>query len=450
LAGAAYSDHVSPSWTLVLAGLVGLVVGALAVLAFRGGERERLAPVDEPEPDPELPPGVSAVLGVLRSAAVVLDAGDGVVKATPAAYAFGLVRGHDLAHPQVRELVAEARRLGLVREQQLELARGPLGRAKIFVYARVAPLGSDLVLVLVDDRTEARRVEEIRRDFVANVSHELKTPIGALRLLAEAVADAAEEPDAVRRFAARMEREAVRLTTLVQEIIDLSRLQVADALHQPEPVAVDDVVAEAIDRVSLAAQRKRIEVGVGGDHGAVVYGDHSLLVTAVRNLVDNAIAYSPDATRVAVTVRRSGGLVEISVSDQGFGIAPADIERIFERFYRVDPARSRATGGTGLGLSIVKHVAANHGGEVTVWSVEGEGSTFTLRLPDSAQRLRPPGTSSAPAELPEAIPVPSPMPSTVTSETAPGSQPAPDPVPITTPGPRLGGDPVNSQKESPA
>jgi two-component system, OmpR family, sensor histidine kinase SenX3 len=378
---------VSPSWTPVLAGLVGLLVGlaggALAVLAFRAPGRAE--PREAPEP--ELPPGVSAVLGVLRSAAVVLDAGDGVLKTTPAAYAFGLVRGHDLAHTELRELVAEARRLGLVREQELELARGPLGRAKIFVYARVAPLGRGLVLVLVDDRTEARRVEEIRRDFVANVSHELKTPIGALRLLAEAVADAADDPDAVKHFAARMEREAVRLTTLVQEIIDLSRLQVADALHQPEPVSVDDVVAEAVDRVSLAAQRKRIEVGVGGDHGAVVYGDHHLLVTAVRNLVDNALVYSPDATRVAVTVRRRGGLVEISVSDQGLGIAPADVGRIFERFYRVDPARSRGTGGTGLGLSIVKHVAANHGGEVTVWSVEGEGSTFTLRLPESAQRL---------------------------------------------------------------
>jgi two-component system sensor histidine kinase SenX3 len=373
-------------WAPVLAGFVGLVLGALAVLAFHARESERLASPAQPEPD--LPPGISGVLGVLRSAAVVLDVSDGVVKATPAAYAFGLIRGHGLAHPELREMVAEARRRGLVSEEELELPRGPLGRATTFVHARVAPLGSDLVLVLVDDRTESRRVEEVRRDFVANISHELKTPIGALRLLAEAVSDAADDPDAVRHFAARMEREAVRLTTLVQEIIDLSRLQVADALHAPEPVAVDDVVAEAIDRVSLPAQRKRIEVGVGGDHGAVVHGDHNLLVTAVRNLVENAIAYSPDATRVSVSVRRRDGLVEIAVSDQGLGIAPNDQQRIFERFYRVDPARSRQTGGTGLGLSIVKHVAANHGGEVTVWSVEGEGSTFTLRLPDSAQRQR--------------------------------------------------------------
>jgi two-component system, OmpR family, sensor histidine kinase SenX3 len=420
---------VSAPWTSVLAGFVGLVVGALAVLAFRARERERGAAHREPEP--ELPPGVSGVLGVLRSAAVVLDAGDGIIKATPAAYAFGLVRGHDLAHSELRELVAEARRLGLVREQELELARGPLGRAKIFVHARVAPLGADLVLVLVDDRTEARRVEKIRRDFVANVSHELKTPIGALRLLAEAVADAAEDPRAVKRFAARMEREAVRLTTLVQEIIDLSRLQVADALHQPEPVSVDDVVAEAVDRVSLTAQRKRIEVGVGGDHGAFVYGDHNLLVTAVRNLVDNAIAYSPDATRVSVAVRRQGGLVEIRVSDQGLGITPDDVERIFERFYRVDQARSRATGGTGLGLSIVKHVAANHGGDVTVWSVEGEGSTFTLRLPDSAQRARPPRTATGAPPLADAAASP-----------ATAAAPASDG--------RAGTDQPSSQKESTA
>jgi two-component system sensor histidine kinase SenX3 len=289
-----------------------------------------------------------------------------------------------LVHAQLRDMAAEARRFGLVRERELELPRGPLGRGRLVVHARVALLGTEHVLILVDDRTEAQRVEEIRRDFVANVSHELKTPVGALHLLAEAVHDAAEEPGDVRHFAEKMEREAKRLTALVQEIIDLSRLQVADALHPPEPVTIDDVVAEAIDRSRLGAQAKGIDVTIGGDHGAVVFGDHNLLVTAVRNLVDNAIAYSPGDTRIGIGVRREQGLVEVSVTDQGIGIAPTEQERIFERFYRVDQARSRATGGTGLGLSIVKHVAANHGGEVTVWSVEGQGSTFTLRLPDSA------------------------------------------------------------------
>lgn len=376
---------MNPAWTVTLAGLIGLVVGAFGVLAFRVSERDGLGLGEPPEPD--LPPGVIEVLGVLRSAAVVLDVSDGVVKASPAAYAFGLVRGHDLVHGELRELTAEARRFGLVRERELELPRGPLGRAQIVVHARVAPLGTEHVLLLVEDRTEARRVEEVRRDFTANVSHELKTPIGALQLLSEAVHDAADDPDAVRHFSRQMEREAVRLSTLVQEIIDLSRLQVADALHPPEPVGVGGVVSEAVDRCRLAAQAKHIEVAVGGDAGGVVYGDHNLLVTAVRNLVDNAIAYSPDRTRVGVTVRRAAGLVEVAVSDQGIGIAPADQQRIFERFYRVDQARSRATGGTGLGLSIVKHVAANHGGEVTLWSVEGQGSTFTLRLPDSAAAI---------------------------------------------------------------
>jgi two-component system sensor histidine kinase SenX3 len=385
---------VNPAWTLPLAGFVGVLVGALGVIAFRVSEREKLT-LSEP-PVSELPPGVIEVLGVLRSAAVVLDVADGVVKASPAAYAFGLVRGHDLAHPELRELAAEARRFGLVRERELELPRGPLGRAHIVVHARVAPLGTEYILLLVDDRTEARRVEEVRRDFVANVSHELKTPIGALQLLAEAVHDAADDPDAVRHFARQMERESVRLSALVQEIIDLSRLQVADALHPPEPVDMEDVIGEAVDRCRLPAQAKHIDVVVAGDTGGVVYGDHNLLVTAVRNLVDNAIAYSPDRTRVGVAVRRVSGLVEVAVSDQGIGIAPGDQQRIFERFYRVDQARSRATGGTGLGLSIVKHVAANHGGEVTLWSVEGQGSTFTLRLPDSAQGPAPTATAAAP------------------------------------------------------
>lgn len=380
--GRTYAECVNPSSTAALAALVGLLVGALGVVAFRVSERDQLGLSHDRE-ESGLPHGVTEVLAVLRSAAVVLDGAGEVVKASPAAYAFGLVRGHDLVHDQLRELAGTARRFGLVRERELELARGPLGRARLFVHARVSPLGAEHILVLVDDRTEARRVEEIRRDFVANVSHELKTPVGALHLLAEAVNDAAGDPEAVRHFAERMERESKRLSALVQEIIDLSRLQVADALHPPEPVDVDEMVAEAVDRCRLSAQSKRIEVQVAGDVGAVVFGDHNLLVTAVRNLVDNAISYSPEATRVGVGVRRSEGLVEIAVSDQGIGIAATDQDRIFERFYRIDPARSRATGGTGLGLSIVKHVAANHGGEVKLWSVLGQGSTFTLRLPET-------------------------------------------------------------------
>ena len=379
---------MNASLAVALVGAVCLLAGVVIGVVLRGSPPARppdgadLPPVPGRRP-PVLPPGASEVLNVLRAASVVLDLTGAIVKTSPAAYAFGLVRGRDLVHPELRSMVAESRSLGLVRERELDLPRGPLGRGRFVVHARVAPLGEDLILLLVEDRTEARRVEEIRRDFVANVSHELKTPIGALHLLAEAVTDAAEDPDAVRHFAHRMLRESVRLSKLVQEIIDLSRLQVADALHPPEPVDIDEVVSEAVDRVRLAAEAKRIEITAAGDAGAVVYGDHPLLVTAVRNLIENAIAYSADDTRVAVVVRRVNDLVEIAVSDRGIGIAVPEQERIFERFYRIDPARSRATGGTGLGLSIVKHVAANHGGDVTVWSAPGQGSTFTLRLPDS-------------------------------------------------------------------
>jgi two-component system sensor histidine kinase SenX3 len=303
-------------------------------------------------------------------------------------------------------MVHATRRDGEIREAELELPRGPLGRGWLVVSARVAPLGTQHVLLLVADRTETRRVEEIRRDFVANVSHELKTPVGALSLLAEAISDAADDPDAVRRFAGRIGKESARLTLLVQEIIDLSRLQVAGSLAEPVRVAVDEVVAEAVDRSRLAAQAADIALDVGPAAGASVYGDAELLVTAVRNLVDNAVRYSEPGTRVGVGVRRADGLVEVAVTDSGVGIPEDEQARVFERFYRVDPARSRATGGTGLGLSIVKHVAANHGGDVTVWSRPGSGSTFTLRLPDadaSGAAGVPSSGTDAPADPPRRV-----------------------------------------------
>jgi two-component system, OmpR family, sensor histidine kinase SenX3 len=376
-----------------LAGVAGIALGAGAVLSVRLSERaQHRVPVT---PEPELPPGTLDVLAVLRSSAIVLDRADAVVKASPPAYSYGLVRGQEMTHPELLELVRSVRRDGVIREGELELARGPLSRGRLVVGARVAPLGASHVLLLVEDRTQARRLEEVRRDFVANVSHELKTPVGGMALLAEAVLDASDDPDAVRRFALRMQHESVRLTTLVKEIVDLSRLQVADTLHAPELVAVDSVVNEAVDRSRVLATAHDITLAVSPDAGAKVYGEPELLTTAIRNLVDNAIAYSPDNTKIAIGVRRQEGLVEISVTDQGIGIAHAEQARIFERFYRIDPARSRATGGTGLGLAIVKHVCANHGGDVTVWSQEGQGATFTMRLPDAGNL---PVTSRDPEE----------------------------------------------------
>jgi two-component system sensor histidine kinase SenX3 len=367
----------------------GLCTGVIAVLAFRWSEREQSRPTRTSlHTDAVLPPGVDTVLSVLRSSAVVLDEGDTVVKASSAAYALGLVRGGRLAVDQMLQMARETRRDGEIRQIELDLPRRGFGRGEGFaVSARVAPLGSRLVLLLVEDLTEARRIEAVRRDFVANVSHELKTPVGALSLLSEAVMDASDDPEAVERFAGRMQIEATRLTSLVQEIIDLSRVQDDDPLDDAEAVPVDALVAEAVDRCRHQANAKQINMATGGAPDLTIWGNRSQLAAALGNLVENAVNYSPAHTRVGIAGRRiaapGGDLIEISVTDQGIGISEKDRERIFERFYRVDPARSRATGGTGLGLSIVKHVAASHGGEVTVWSAEGQGSTFTLRLPEA-------------------------------------------------------------------
>jgi two-component system sensor histidine kinase SenX3 len=247
------------------------------------------------------------------------------------------------------------------------------------------------------------------------VSHELKTPTGALSLLSEAVMDASDDPEAVTRFAGRMQIEATRLTNLVQELIDLSRVQNDDPLEDSEPVSVDELVAEAIDRSRHTASTKQITMVSGGAADLFVWGSRGQLAAALGNLVENAVNYSPARTRVGIAARHiaapGGDLIEIAVTDQGIGISEKDRERIFERFYRVDPARSRATGGTGLGLAIVKHVAASHGGEVTVWSTEGQGSTFTLRLPVAgAARDRRPASSPTPDLMTEPLPAPEVLP----------------------------------------
>ena len=354
------------------------------------------ASVGQPQP-PGLPAGIDSVLAVLSSSAVVLDSDDRVLRASAAARSFGLVDGDQLV---VRELVALARKVrrdGKVREGEIEVSTSRFnGRTTSFA-VRVAPLGAavgngGLVLLLAEDQTESRRVEEVRRDFVANISHELKTPVGALALLAETVEDAVHDPEAVLRFAGRMRQEASRLTDLVQDLIMLSRIQAAEPVPDPTPIEVDTVVAEALDRCRMRASARGIELAASGERGMSILGDEDLMVTALRNLLENAVAYSPEKTRVLVSTRRAGAnAVEISVADQGIGIPERDLERIFERFYRVDPARSRATGGTGLGLAIAKHVTVAHGGTITVWSKEGSGSTFTLRLPLRTSSVSPPG-----------------------------------------------------------
>ena len=334
-----------------------------------------------------LPPGIASVLSVLSSSAVVVDSEDRVLRASAAARSFGIVKGDRLMVSELLALARQVRRDGEIREGEFEVPVPRFGGRTTSFAVRVAPLsgtvgGGGLVLVLAEDQTESRRVEEVRRDFVANVSHELKTPVGALALLAETIEDAADDAEAVRRFAGRMRHEAARLTFLVQDLITLSRIQAAEPIPDPAPVDLDAVVAEALDRGRMKATSRGIELAANGTRRLSVLGDEELLITALRNLLDNAVAYSPEKTKVVVSTRLDGRhVVELSVSDQGIGIPERDLERIFERFYRVDPARSRVTGGTGLGLAIVKHVTAAHGGRVTVTSKEGAGSTFTLRLP---------------------------------------------------------------------
>nr|WP_179825245.1 ATP-binding protein [Nocardiopsis aegyptia] len=369
-------------------GLVtGIVFGVLAGPFFRARAVDRRTP-DPPRPDGStLPPGIAEVLSALPSSAVVLDSADRVLRASSAARAFGIVRGEELVITELLALARQVRRDGVIRETDIEVAVRKFGPDATSFAVRVAPLGgTGLVLVLAEDQTEHRRVEAVRRDFVANISHELKTPVGALSLLAETVQDASDDPEAVRRFTDRMQTEASRLTAVIQDLITLSRIQGAEPMAEPTRVDLGPVVEEALDSVRMPADAKGIELVGSGAEGVTVLGDEGLLGTALRNLVANAVAYSPKNTRVAVSVGVSRTSVDISVADQGIGIPQQDLERIFERFYRVDAARSRATGGTGLGLAIVKHIMTHHRGEVNVWSKEGSGSTFTLRLPRPENR----------------------------------------------------------------
>jgi two-component system sensor histidine kinase SenX3 len=358
--------------------VIGAALTAVFVASAHRGQRA-VAVVSTAVPD-----GVDQVIEALESAGVVLDPSNTVVKVSPGALAFGLVWNQALVHPELVTIVDRVRRYGEPITQELELARGPFGDANIYLFVRVARLGARYILLLAEDRTESYRLDDVRRDFVANISHELKTPIGAVGLLAEALQAASNEPDQVRRFAKRLTKEADRLARITQEIIELSRLQAADALTSPTVVEIDHVVAQAVDQNRVAAESSRVTIVSGGDAGAEVYGDEPLLAVALHNLIANAIQYSPKGSRVGVGVNNTDGIVEIAVTDQGIGIPDDELDRVFERFFRIDPARSRHTGGSGLGLSIVKHVVQNHGGDIRVWSQPGKGSTFTIRLPEAS------------------------------------------------------------------
>jgi two-component system sensor histidine kinase SenX3 len=372
-----------------MTGVVCVLVAALALAAGiavgrRWGRSRGVVPPTAVPSAPALGDLLQRVFSNTDEGLLVVDRGGAAVLANGRARELGVVVDDK---PDARAIAACAE----VRERGTAVAvdLSPLdqrGRRPAAVLARVRPLGDGYTMVEATDTSDAVRLEATRRDFVANVSHELKTPVGAVGLLAEAVLDAADDPAEVRRFGTKIVSEANRLGNLVTELIALSRLTGAEGLPELSRVAIDEVVDEALGRTRLSAEAARIEIVVDKPIGLEVDGDQTLLITALCNLIENAIAYSPAETPVSVSRRQSGDAVEIAVTDRGIGIAPEHQKRVFERFFRVDPARSRATGGTGLGLAIVKHVLANHGGEVRLWSRPGTGSTFTMRLPLAPDR----------------------------------------------------------------
>jgi two-component system sensor histidine kinase SenX3 len=353
---------------LLIGGLVGYLIGR------RRSRRTARRPAG-----PTVSELVQRIVHDARTGVAVVNPFGAVVLYNPRAAELGVV-----SHNRVDDRARKAAELVIETGETVEIDLTPLearGRLPAAVRAEVRSLGDGFTVVDAADESETVRLEATRRDFVANVSHELKTPVGAMALLAEAVLDAADDEEQVRRFGSKILREATRLGTLVTELIALSRLTGAEKLPELNTVEIDAVVREALGRATLTLESSGVEIATDGPSGLLVDGDRTLLVTALSNLLENAVAYSSPGSPVSISRRFFDGHVEIAVTDRGIGIADEHQQRVFERFYRVDKARSRVTGGTGLGLAIVKHVAANHGGEVKLWSKQGTGSTFTLRIP---------------------------------------------------------------------
>lgn len=338
--------------------------------------------------DPNILPEILiATLNSLNRESVITDASGNIIFATPKISLLNLEKAGRIASEELLALVRVVRRTGITQEGVIEVSRGPIGESKRELQITASAISEDgMVLVIVEDEGEKQRIDAIRRDFITNISHELKTPIQALSLNADAILEISNEPSKVIQFANKIKLQTGRLNDLVREIINLSKLQDADPMDVAHEVEIRDVLKEAIDQCEVLADSRNIWVELSENQNVVVLGNREQLVTAVHNLIENAINYSPESSKVSIGSRTEGDIVEILVKDQGIGIAEENLERVFERFFRADPARSRATGGTGLGLSIVKHVVGNHGGEVKVWSVVGVGSTFAIRLPIAEDR----------------------------------------------------------------
>jgi two-component system sensor histidine kinase SenX3 len=337
---------------------------------------------EKPSKPSSLPELLLKTLNTLDRDSLILDKNGNAIFTTNNIDKLNILKDGKIFSEEFLALIRVVRRTGEKQEASFELPRGPIGEGKREIQVSISMLSENgLVLIIIDDEGEKQRIDAVRRDFITNISHELKTPITALSLNSDALLEVKNEPDQVVRFADRIKQQAGRLNDLVQEIINLSKLQDADPLDVARNVNILDVVKEAINQCETNAEARKISINLEKEDSAVVLGNRDQLVMAVHNLIENAINYSAAGTNVTIVVEVNAEIVEITVKDQGIGIAQSEIDRIFERFYRVDPARSRATGGTGLGLSIVKHVAQNHGGEIKVWSAPGVGSTFSLRLP---------------------------------------------------------------------
>jgi two-component system sensor histidine kinase SenX3 len=368
---------VNNSLPIVLAAVVGVLIGAAAVwiLCIPIWRRKMQKVIERQAQDT-----VADLLDVLATAGLLLDTSNQVIRSTTGAEVLGLLNGRNLAQAELLDLVLVARATEKPAEAEIELSSG-MQSGTTWVRARAAQLSDGNVLLTVADETESQRLEETRRDFVANISHELKTPIGAISLLSEALIDGSDDQELVKKFSTDLFKESKRLASLVQDIIQLSRLQSADMLKTAVPVDLAGVIVDAVERNQVIADRKGIKISWDAPTGTTVLGDSEMLSMAVKNLIENAILYSDEGAQVGVGLREDEGTAQISVTDSGVGIDPEHVDRIFERFYRADPSRSRSTGGTGLGLAIVKHVANNHRGDIQVFSKPGFGSTFTLLLP---------------------------------------------------------------------
>lgn len=370
-----YDRLVDPIAASVLALIAGVVIGLVVSRLVR---RTAVAEADVPEP-----PSASDLVVLLDTAVLWVGEHDEVLSASPRAVSLGLVQGTRVANAALLEEIREVRRTRSPAELPLSLNRG-LG-VIVELLARAAPTSDESVFVVASDKAQEERVSVAVQDFVANTSHELKTPVGAIALLAEALSQEPTDTEMVERFSGRILTETARLTDLVSQLIALSRLQSADPLLSAEDIRTGDLVTAVVHRFRTLADQRSVTIAETGDLDAVVRGDRDQLETALANLVHNAIVYSAERARVTVSVRSvvrdEADVVELAVTDNGIGIAEADQERVFERFYRVDYARSRENGGTGLGLPIVRHIAQAHGGDVSLWSHAGRGSTFTIRIP---------------------------------------------------------------------